>query len=629
MAQAPTPDADRPIEGTDGLTVLNAIRAYKKESQDARRSRLRRNRVNNDVFLGRQDWSHKVQGQSKEIVPKTATALEQWAAFLKKAMTQFGDWYSITSKSRSPLSGPEMKRLLDCFIEEVFTNGRNETSLPIILTDAIKAGSLESLAIVKIMGDREEPNQFIEPGEALGELGAWRLRIDLVKFEDYFPDPSGNGLYEIHSVERDLHEVQQRAEEGVYDKAVVEQLVHSVRKREDERRQEDQQNQDESHPPEFRKKVWLDEFWGTLLDQDGKVVHRNVVATVANDMFILRKPEPNPFWHGQSPFVATPLIRVPHSVFHKALYDEAVDLNMAFNEMFNLILDGGLSSVWGIKQLRIDDLDDPAQVSDGIPQGTTLAVKNSLAHNAKVLETVSEGEIPADGMAVLELLDREFSSAALTNLLKLGSLPPKQVKATEVVELSQSQATTLDSVAGDIEKTFVQPILRKSFLTVLQNLDDAAGEAVISALGINAAFRLAQMSPEERFNAIGHRCQIEVNGLSSVLNRVRDFQKFMALMQVAGTNPLLLRAFFVKFSPDKVLGHIMKSLNIDPTKLERDAEELLGLPNELAQMQAFAQATGQQGQGASVSGPGTGGESLPADINQATNPLSGIVPGGS
>ena len=189
----------------------------------------------------------------------------------------------------------------------------------------------------------------------------WKLRVDLVQPEDYFPDPTGAGLYEIHSVERDLHEVIAMADEGVYDKSIVDQLIGiDFKKPEDEARDARDKNQDEVVTPSFRKRVVLDEFWGTLLKSDGSVAHRNCVCTVANKRFLIRKPEPNPFWHQLSPFVAEPIIRIPWSVWGKALFDDAVSLNLAQNELFNLILDGGMAAVWGTRQIRLEDLEDPA-----------------------------------------------------------------------------------------------------------------------------------------------------------------------------------------------------------------------------------------------------------------------------
>jgi hypothetical protein len=53
------------------------------------------------------------------------------------------------------------------------------------------------------------------------------------------------------------------------------------------------------------------------------------------------------------PFVAASLMRVPLSVWHKALFDNAVNLNIAMSELFSLLLDVGLAA---------------RQISSGIPE---------------------------------------------------------------------------------------------------------------------------------------------------------------------------------------------------------------------------------------------------------------------
>lgn len=631
------PGEDRPVSPADDLTVVNAVREFKKEAENARRTRLKRNRVNREAFLSQQDWSHKRKGQSREFLPKTSVAVEQLTAFIKRALTQFGAWYEpvLGRGSKSPISATQIRALMDCYLGNLVVEDGKVSNFATQLTDGIKSGSLESLIIFKIHGVRMPHREFVvEPGDPFVSEGGtfevgedqliteesdlWHLRIDLVRQEDYFPDPTGRGLFEIHSTEHDLHYLQDRADEGVYDPEVVSKIEEDFTRKEEETRRPQSLGQDESKAPGFRRKVVIDEFWGDLLDSKGKIVHKNIFCAIANDKWIIRRPQPNPFWHQESPFLAVPLIRVPFSVWHKALMDDAVQLNLALNELFNLFVDGALSSVWGIKQLRIDELERPEQVSDGIAQGDTLLIKSTVPHNVKVLEKVVEGEIPSDAMAIFELMNREFTTAALSNELKMGALPPKQVRATEVVELSQSQAVTTDSIVADIELELVTKALRKAWLTILQNLDDASAATIVAAIGERAALQLSQMSPAERFAAFAHVCQFKVFGLSALLAKVRDFQKIMALMQSISANPLLLQAFFRKYSPDKLIAHIMRTLSINPEQMEADEEEMARKPADLKQLQQFQELQkGTQGAGGQQNpDPGSGEQSLPAEINQ-------------
>lgn len=647
----PPPGPGQVITETE---IINAISAYKNEAELARRDRMDSSRVNREAYMSRQDWSHKEAGQSTEFLPKTAAALEEFASFIKKALTTSGSWFSVSlgRSSDSFLNESQISSLLSAFVQKPFVADNRRLAFPTLLGDAIKVGALESLIVFKVYGvmdtrrvmsvEQGEPLVAADgtesPGEptlAMKDRSTWQLRIDLIPPDSYYPDPSGEGLYEIQSTERDFSYVLERAEAGIYDADAVMRLADSLvdtemKEREDTRRPQEV-GQNETVKPAFRRKVVIDEFWGNILGEDGDIAFRNVFCVIANGQFMLRPPTPNPFWHQQSPFVAFPLIRVPFSVWHRALYDDATQLNFALNELFNLILDGSISSVWGIKQLRIGDLADPNQVSDGVKQGMTLIVQDSLPHSAKVLETVSEGEVPRDSMVVFEMLSREFTAAALSSELKLGQLPDRRVLATEVVQIQEAQSRTLDGVVTDIEANLAE-LLKKAWLTIIQNIDDVGTESVLAAIGVAGVFSLAKVPPPARYAMFSHDFQFTVTGLSTAAQRARDFQKLMALMQSVIANPILLQAFFTRFSGDKILAHALKSLGIDVGTIQRDAEELQRLDKEMVMLQQFMAMTSQSGGGGPAQaageqpgGPDGSANALPAQINQAANPMTGLT----
>ena len=71
--------------------VVQAIRAFRQEAENNRRHRMWMNRRNRDAYMGQQDYSAKIDGQSTEFVPKTSETVDQFAAIFIKALTQFGD----------------------------------------------------------------------------------------------------------------------------------------------------------------------------------------------------------------------------------------------------------------------------------------------------------------------------------------------------------------------------------------------------------------------------------------------------------------------------------------------------------------------------------------------------------
>jgi hypothetical protein len=614
--QARPPERDDPpvVQGAS-LTVMTALREYKAEAQKARVPRLRQNKRNWDAFMGMQDWSHKQKGQSKEFLPKIAMAAEQIGAFIERGLTDFGDWFSVDLNNEAIMGDAQARKLMQYQLDRSTSNGGSaDEDFAALMADAVKVALLGSLMILKVFGRDTTKHTFAaergyqlipQPdGSAMPtithnlvrkQINTWQLVIDLIPPEDYLPDPTGRGLYEMHEPERDLWEVQEMADAGVYDPEVVAQIEEDYHQLEEQYYSTQEQDREarQAVNPGFRKRVVLLEFWGTLLDTRGRVAEKNVVCTMANNKYLIRPPEPNPFWHGERPFVTRPLLRVPFSTWHKALFDHAVDLNLALNELYNLMLDGGVASVWGIKQLRPEYLEDPRQVKDGIPQGETLLVKDGTPVGAKVLEQVATGQVPPDAMALFQATDLEFQQATQANALFRGQAPPKDITATAVVEAQQQSNTFFDGMIKDTEK-LITKVLSLSWDNMMQFLDNADAEEIVAAIGERAALALAQMSPAERYEQLAG-CKFKVSGLSTVLARVRDFQKLMSLMQAVGQNPLLLQAFMQRFSPQKIVAYLFKSLNIDPTTIEQDEQEQAQAPQ---MMQQLMQLMGQGEKGA-------------------------------
>lgn len=654
MADTPrTPGDDQPVVADETLTVMNAIRQCRQEAEDARKSRLEKTHLNQEAYLGNQDWSHKNPGQSQEFLPKVPMHVEQFANFFKKAVTDYGQWFELELPKPNVIDDLQASKLLQCFLAAMYRIEEGQlVDFATLLGDGIKSALWGSLVIFKIHGRKvnatafmvERGQQFIEEALPSGEIGrvprettsltkkerpVWRLMIDLIRPEDYYPDPTGKKLYEIHRVERDLHEIESLVELGIYDKAEFEKLKTSFgsERQEDAEQREHLKNQNAPPPPSFRRKVVLDEFWGTLLKDDGTIAQKNVVATMANDQFLLRKPEPFPFWHGQSPFVAAPLLRVPHSVWHKALLDHASALNFLANELFNLMVDGGLASVWGVRQVRKDWMEDPGQISEGIAQGETIAVNEQCPADGKVVEAVVTGKVPPEALSMFNIVDRLLDSAMASSDIRLGMLPPRQVKATEVVEASQAHATFIDGILKDFERTGLEPTLWKAWLTVLQNMNDLESGAVISTLGYETMLELAALSPEERFHKLGYGCAVKVHGLSAILQRVREFQKTLALLQAVRSDPLMLQAFATKYTPEKILAHLFKTLNLDPEAFEIDKNTgKQDVEARLRSLPLFAALAQSRGAGQGFSATETG-EPVASEINQLSNPLTGLTGG--
>lgn len=619
-----------PTTTTAEREILQVTESYKAEAEMARRDRIAKNRLNYNVYYGKIDWSYKQAGQSTEHLPKMAIASEQVRAFIKKALVAFGNWYSVTTPPNYPLKQEQVMALMKRFLDKVVVARNMTQPIETIIANAVMQGLMESMIVLKIHGAKAGEKVFrVEPGNPVGGIpprlmregqSTWRLRIDTIPTEDYYPDPTGRNLYKLHVVERDYFDVAEMAEEGVYDKAVLSRIDEDFSREPTQKRLATQRNQNESNNPRNRRRIVITEGWGTILGTDGKPLHKDVVWAIANDKYLIRKPEPFPLWHGEDPFVAAPLIQNPHTVWSKALYDDVMSLNIALDELYNLILDGGIASVWGVRQVHENWLVDPRQISGGIPQNATLVVNDNAPIDGKVVETVSTGKIPPESLAVLNLTAQELNAASLSNDLRQGAIPAKNTKATEAMLADQSANVMMDSISSELERNIIAPALRKAWFTILQYADDIPSEDVVESIGLNAAFTLSRMAPAERYVALA-RAEFKVNGLTGTITRARDFQKMVAMMSMIVQNPILMESFVRRASGDKILDTMFKMLNINPTDLELTEEEKAQLQDKINNMALLGQL---QKPGTPQSSDGTD-RSLP---NEARAQTSGAVESG-
>lgn len=574
----------------DMKDIVEITKVYRDEAESARQNRMDLNEINFDAYHLRQDYSHKKSGQSREFLAKQQMAVEQISSFISQGLVDINDWFSVEKAPGSKaevLTPNEIRGILQCQI--------NKVGMLSFMEDAMKLGLLGSLMINKVGGkfikrpifyteikqDGENTRRVLKREEKT----EWQLSWSMVRQQDFYPDPTGRGLYELQNIYMDLHEVEKmcKGENAVYDMEVFKQIGMSgdnddlIQK--EFRSRETNQNVDNDSP---RVVVKLTEGWGTIVDKQGKVLHENVVWTVANDRWLIQKPQKNPMWHGFSPFVVTPIVRVPGSVWHRALMDAGTRHNIALNELYNLIVDGGMMATHGIKQLRPDWLEDTSQVSDGIAPGTTLEANSNCPPGGKVLERVDTSSLSPESLNVFQLINGEFQQSSLTNDLRMGILPARAVKATEVVEASQSITSVFTGVAKKIEEDFVQRSMNMSWMLIAQHFDMLNFDEIASIVGPEKAEQLFGLGPEEIFAQTALGLQYKVYGVSRTLNKVKDFRKLTSLLQTIGSSEVLVEEFIKEYSFKKLLGEIMESLDINVDKIKHDeVDQMMNMLGEL------------------------------------------------
>lgn len=572
--------------------VITTYRNYKREAEDGKRERMWQTERNFRFYHRKQDFAHKKAGQSREFLPKQAMAVEQITSFLHQGLIDFGDWFSVEPKphNKEPLlTGDQIRSLL------LWQHKR--MGFMAFVMDIIKSGLLGGLMISKTSDVKQEvPEFFAKKGKNKIELRRTKNRksfvvTQLIRQQDYFPDPTGEGLYEIFRTEMDWWKFNKMAKDnpdmfdmGEVAKTRADNFVDHERQN-DKEKETDQTTSE----PGYRRRVVIDEVWGTIISADGDVMDENMVCWVANEKFLVMPPRPNPFWHGKSPIITAGILRVPGSVWPKALMDAPTELNQAINELYNLMLDDGMMSVWGVRQIREHWIENVEDLNEGIGPLTTLKANAACPPGQKVLETVQTSEGNAEALSMLRETNGEFSLASLTNDLRLGNLPAQQVKATAIVEASQSINSVFTGVAKVIEDELIAPILTQQFAVMMQEFNDFDDKEIQSIIGEEKAKELKKMEAEERFERTIEGHDFKVFGMTQTLDKIKDFRKWTSLLQTIGASEQLTEAFEERFSQVKLLAEFMRGLDINIDRVKKD--EIDNVMNEIGD----AEETGQAG----------------------------------
>lgn len=618
---------------TAAEAVKQAILKYERISDEKREFRKIRNSVNWDTFNHIQDFSHKADDQSQEFIPTMSVVLEQLVATVLQALTGRSDEFFSIDERPAPddiFDKDTQEKILSHFlyhadIISIISEGAKYVGLDGIVT--AKVGSHvttiprfeaeRGIKFLEVEGQTVAKSQRRKPkGD---DFKKWSLALDLIPFDDFHFDPTPNPgdkrLFEIHVVERDLHNLIQFAEDtGIYDIAVVKKIQEGFIRNEEKSRKNRQADEPEvGQGLSFRKTVTVKECWGDIIDETGKVLEKNVVCAIANDEFLIRPPEKNPRFDGSSPFITGELIKHPRSQYAKAIMDGPASLNIAFNELTNLILDGSMSEAQNVNQVNYDALHEPKQIEDGLRPSMTL-LTNNQAGGQDVMKSIQTGRVPAGSMQFLQFFRELILESGFSSELKLGSLPQASTKATAIVESQQAIAGVFGGLTRVFEDQWIVPILEKSWVTILMNMSDPhfMNEDLVAAIGAEKAQALQNMKAEDRFSKGTIAGKVKVRGISGFVNRLREFQKLTQLLSVIGQSEVLLASFNKTYSMDKFLGEIVKATgiredNIRISESEREAKD---------NVNSLVEAAAQQAGPAEATQPATG----PANITESQLP---------
>ena len=278
-------------KGTDNTDetgpVVRFVLSCRTEAKLAKWNNVQQTRMNWDIYWLRQDFGHKMEGQSREVLSMQPMAVETTSSFLMQSLADMGDeWYSVDVTN--PQNEPFLK-IDPATIKSILSTQLKKVNILQHITHGAKSGLLGGNVIAKVHGDFYDVPKFIAERE-VSESGvklrkaklkqvqqkAWKSRIDVVSQFNYYPDPTPNKhkkLYEIEDMWIDYHQVVEmsKGEDAIYDYDTVCKIEHNMPDDAEAKFDELRRTNQNMASANYRGRVKITEFWGTLLDENDEV----------------------------------------------------------------------------------------------------------------------------------------------------------------------------------------------------------------------------------------------------------------------------------------------------------------------------------------------------------------------
>lgn len=350
----------------------------------------------------------------------------------------------------------------------------------------------------------------------------------------------------------------------------------------------------------------LTEYYGPLVF-DGKIWDEYAHVILANDSIVLLY-QTNPFLHKSPPYIGFSPLSLPFRTEGVGLIENVRHIDKALSQLANLSVDTLMFRLLPLFEVVTDAFENPEDLETGITPGKMLR-KNVGMGNTRGIVPVEFQDISSGTIQVSAQLDRAHQEGALISDIAEG-LPRFRgaQTATESTLLQQQSESFMGSMATDIEKQALEPIVNMAMDLIFQFIDTANDPRVGSILGVGQEI-LNGMSREEIMEMIQGDYLVKATGITGQLQKAEMLQNLVQFMNLIGQNPqawlpyinqdALLRRVLEAFRPTI---HDIEDIVADPAtaeakKLEMQQQENTGnLINLIPHLLQHTQTSNQNSQ---------------------------------
>lgn len=555
--------ADIPEQTDDDSKLVQKLVGYKKEAVHNRKSGLNPRddkwMQNIDLYWNRYDFSTKADWQSQNVMPEVPAFVDRFAAAFKDLMVSTPNgFYTVTDPydTNSDLM-PAIKNMTDAWLSIAGRNQIGQTmDFSTVFEEQVKLGALTSMAATVQWKD---------------DVPGGRVAIETADPRMVWLDHTYRNLYRVRQTEVDLADVvrmgSQTSSKGkpIYDVDAITRLVGQRLRSQQLKRELTGHGEEETSD---RKTIVLDEYIATVVGDNGKLIMDNEVCIVADDTYLIRGPEKNPFWHGKDWLVYTPMSIVPLSPYGRSYMEDFGSMAKVFTDLTNLLLDATYMSAMKSFVMVPSMLTDPTQANTGFHPNKVWFLDEgySAEEFAKALDL---GSLDAGAVQIWQAVKSELSDAAGMNEISMGQLPDKtHISANATAGAQQSASAMLRSVAQTVETRFLDPMLDLTWKTGLQHASKTDSR-MATAVGMD----MYQALLGARRELITRPITFQAKGISALIQKQQKLQALLGVLQVIAQNPNLMAAFMQRVDIDKFLSMLFDLTNVDLSKMTLSERE--------------------------------------------------------
>lgn len=593
--QVVVPD-QAPAKKPDDEIIVEALESYRLEADNVRKGGMNPRddkwRENLDLYWNRYDFSDKADWQAKETMPEVPAFVDRFAAALKEALVATPDgFYTVEDPGdeEGDLTGP-IKAMTDVWLTSV---GRNQVGTPLdfssVFEEQMKMGAI--MACSSVVTWKED-------------VKGGRVAIESVDPRFVWLDHTYRNLYRVRRNVLDLHDLKGMAtmKDGagkpIFKLPEFERLISGIPEMDEAERQRiTGVGNGIANTPSARCPVVLDEYIATVLNAEGDVIADRALMVVANQKYLVRGPEPIPFWHQKDWLVYAPLVTVPLSVYGRSYMEDFGSVAGTFTDLTNLIIDAVHMSAMRAYAIVPGMLLNPEQAAEGISPNKLFLLEDGVSAK-DFMQALDLGSLPADVIRVWDSMKQELREAAGVNEIGMGQLAPNsRTSATEITTTQASSSAIIRSIAQTVESRYLNPTLDLVWKTGLQHVAKD-NPTVMNAVDPGLASALLQRRKELIKRPIG----FQARGISTLIQKGQMLKSILQIMSIVGANPLLTQEFLQQADMGKLVKLLFELSNVPMAKLQLSERERMIKSIQQPLMQAQQAAMGQ---------PPSGGRAAP------------------